>query len=256
MNIERDEVPEGERGLTGQHNIGLSILLHILPGAFIVLAYYFIGIPAAAAAGYPTLFGFFLACMIVLVPWELGFLFLLGKKRNGSFSLEGIVGYRERTPKPKLFLFVFILFCWALAVAILLSSIDSTLRQTLFAWVPNTFELDGFTPLKYSRSLFDLATLVNLLSFGIAFPWIEELYFRGFLLPRMRSFGKAAPFANSVLFVLYHLWSPWQAVTRVLFVTPIVWLVWKKRSIEIGIWAHCFLNSFGIILTYVTLTGT
>lgn len=256
--MERDNTKEweDERGLNGQHGVALSILLHILPGALIVLVYFFVGIPAAAAAGYPTLFGFFLACMVVLVPWELGLLLFLGKKRNGSFSLDGVVGFTERIPKPKLFLFVFILFTWALAVVVLLSSIDATLRGTLFAWVPVTFELDGFTPFKYSLTLFNIATFLNLFSFGIAFPLIEELYFRGFLLPRMRSFGKAAPFANSVLFVLYHLWTPWQFVTRVLFVTPMIWLVWRKRSIEIGIWTHCFMNSFGIILTYVTLMGS
>ena len=242
-------------GLEGQHSVAVSVLLHLLPGALIVAAFIFIGIPASKAAGYPTLFGFFIACLLVLIPWELGLILYLGKKRNGRLSLSGVIGYTGRTSFPMLILFVFLLFTWAFLVVVLLGSIDSYLRATAFAWVPVWFDLTGFSPVKYSPLLFSFATLVNLISFGITLPLIEELYFRGFLLPRMKSFGKAAPFANALLFCLYHMWTPWQALTRFLFVTPMVWLVWKRRSIDIGIWAHCFMNSFGIVLTYVTLMG-
>ena len=242
-------------GLEGQHSIATSVILHLLPGALIVAAFVFIGIPASTAAGYPTLFGFLIACLLVLVPFELGLLLFLGRKKNGKLSLAGVLRFTGRTSYPMLALFVFLLFTWAFLVVVVLGSIDSYLRDMVFAWVPGWFELTGFSPIKYSPALFNVATLVNLAAFGVALPLIEELYFRGFLLPRMRSFGKAAPFANSLLFCLYHMWSPWQAVTRFLFVTPMIWLVWKRRSIDIGIWAHCFMNSFGIVLTYVTLMG-
>jgi len=242
-------------GLEGQHSIALSILLHLLPGALIVAAFIFIGIPASRAAGYPTLFGFFIACLLVLVPWELGIILYLGKKKNGRLSLSGVLGNIGRTSFPMLILFVFLLFTWAFLVVVFLGSIDTYLRESAFAWVPVWFDMTGFSPIRYSRELFSFVTLVNLLFFGIALPLIEELYFRGFLLPRMRSFGKAAPFVNAMLFCLYHMWTPWQAVTRFLFVAPMVWLVWRRRSIDIGIWTHCFANSFGIVLTYITLMG-
>jgi len=41
-------------------------------------------------------------------------------------------------------------------------------------------------------------------------PLVEELLFRGFLLPRMRSaFGKRDWVANGTLFTLYHVHQPW-----------------------------------------------
>lgn len=41
-------------------------------------------------------------------------------------------------------------------------------------------------------------------------PIAEELFFRGLLLPRMRSaFGRGDIFANGLLFALYHLHQPW-----------------------------------------------
>ncbi len=241
--------------LSEQHSIPLSIALHLVPGLLLVAVYYFLGIRAAAAAGYPSLFGFFLACVVVLVPWELGLILIAGRQTSGKLSLDAALEYREKLPRFKLLLFVFLIFSWALAVVVLLSFLDVAIQEALFAWVPDGFQLYGFTPDKYGPTLFNIATVVNLFSFGICFPLIEELYFRGFLLPRMKSFGRAAPFANAVLFVLYHFWTPWQFVSRLIFVTPMIWLVWKKRSIEIGIWAHCFMNSFGIVLTYLSLMG-
>jgi membrane protease YdiL (CAAX protease family) len=41
-------------------------------------------------------------------------------------------------------------------------------------------------------------------------PVVEELVFRGLLLPRMRrAFGRGDIFANGLLFALYHLHQPW-----------------------------------------------
>jgi membrane protease YdiL (CAAX protease family) len=57
-------------------------------------------------------------------------------------------------------------------------------------------------------------------------PFVEELYFRGYLLPPMSQMGKRAPFVNSVLFSLYHFWSLWSLLTRVVGVTPLAYAVW------------------------------
>ena len=45
---------------------------------------------------------------------------------------------------------------------------------------------------------------------GVIGPVVEELYFRGFLLPRMERLGRWAPLVNATLFSIYHFWSPWQ----------------------------------------------
>jgi membrane protease YdiL (CAAX protease family) len=76
----------------------------------------------------------------------------------------------------------------------------------------------------------------------------EELYFRGYLLPRVSRLGRWAPVFNVVLFALYHLWTPWQAVTRIVFILPAVYVVWRERNIYVGIWAHCIGNTVGLVL--------
>lgn len=236
--------------LLNDHSLALSTVLHLVPGILIVTVYWYIGLPIAESIGYPSLFGLLIAGVFVLLPWEYGILIYLGIRRNQKWSFDGVVLFRNRLSKLKLVVIVVGLFIWALAVVGGLSFIDSYIQEGLFYWVPDRFELNGFNPTEYSITIFSVATIVNLLMLGIAVSFIEEIYFRGFLLPRMSRMGQSAPIVNSVLFVLYHFWSPWQAVTRILFLFPLVWFVWRRRSIEVGIWTHCLLNSVGILLTY------
>jgi membrane protease YdiL (CAAX protease family) len=84
-------------------------------------------------------------------------------------------------------------------------------------------------------------------------PIVEELYFRGFLLPRMTWMGKAAPVVNTLLFALYHFWTPWQVITRVLALVPTVYIVNTKRNIYIGIMVHCLMNIVGDALGVLLL---
>jgi membrane protease YdiL (CAAX protease family) len=49
-----------------------------------------------------------------------------------------------------------------------------------------------------------------LVTVALLAPVVEELLFRGLLLPRMRSaFGKRDYIANGALFTLYHVHQPW-----------------------------------------------
>ena len=87
--------------------------------------------------------------------------------------------------------------------------------------------------------------IISLAVAGIIVPVTEELYFKGFLLPRMEKMCKAAPFVNTLLFTLYHFWSPWQIVTRLLAITPAAYTVRLKKNINIGIIVHCLINITG-----------
>jgi hypothetical protein len=74
-------------------------------------------------------------------------------------------------------------------------------------------------------------------------PIIEEVYFRGYLLPRLSRFGFWAPVIHSALFALFHFWTPWLVVARVLSFLPIAYAVQWKRNIYIGMIAHVLGNS-------------
>ncbi len=73
-------------------------------------------------------------------------------------------------------------------------------------------------------------------------PVVEEVYFRGYLLPRLSRFGAWAPLINTVLFSLYHFFTPWQNVGRILGLLPMVYAAWWKRSIYVSMGAHVLGN--------------
>ena len=83
---------------------------------------------------------------------------------------------------------------------------------------------------------------------GFVGPIVEELYFRGYLLPRMEWMGRWAPLVNVSLFSLYHFWSPWQIVARILGFAPTVYAVRWKQNVYLGMVVHCSLNSIAVLL--------
>ena len=229
-----------------QHTLPTSIALHLLPGALVVLFYAGVGIPVATRLGLPPLAGLLLAVLAVLLPVELGYLGYLGLKRNGRLSLEGVVLYRERVPGRLMARYVAVLFAWTVLSNAALAAVDRFLFTRGFSWLPEWFLLDLNVD-RYARPALVATLLASLLVSGIAAPVAEELYFRGYLLPRLARLGGWAPVVHTILFALYHFWTPWLAVTRIIFFLPTVYAVWSKQSIAIAIWVHCLGNTVGTL---------
>jgi hypothetical protein len=82
---------------------------------------------------------------------------------------------------------------------------------------------------------------------------VEEMYFRGYLLPRLSRFGAGAPLVNMVLFSIYHFFTPWQNVGRILGLLPMVYAAWWKRSIYASMGAHVLGNVSVILMLLVVL---
>lgn len=230
-------------GHISQHGIGKTIAFHLLPGIAILAAFMLIT-PILRKLGLPSMMSIWLVCLLVLVPLELGILYWHGKKRNGKFSLEGIVLNREKTPAWQFALWTFVALAAAVLCFILFASLDATL-QKLFAWLPGWFFFNNEDLGVYSKTIQFINWLGIFLVTGFAAPLVEELYFRGFLLPRMSWLKNWAPLLAAFLFALYHFWSPWQLVSRFLAVVPLVYIVYKKRNLRIGLATHWLLNSIG-----------
>ena len=227
-----------------QHSLAETIAYHLLPGV-VILAGYVLITPFLRNAGLPSAMGISLIVLLVLIPLELGILYWQGKKRNGKFSLEGIVLNREKTPALQFALLTFAALFGAVLFFALLGWLDKILL-TLFAWLPNWFFINEDMSV-YSKTIQFVNWLGIFLITGILAPYVEELYFRGFLLPRMAWMKSWAPVAGAFLFALYHFWSPWQLVTRFLAVLPLVYIVNRKRDLRIGVAAHWLLNTIGSI---------
>jgi hypothetical protein len=64
--------------------------LHLVPGALIA-AFCFLTASLVMKAGYPALMALLLAVLVILIPFELGYLLYQGLKRTGRLSLNSVV---------------------------------------------------------------------------------------------------------------------------------------------------------------------
>jgi uncharacterized protein len=235
-----------------QHSIGHSVVLHLLPGALVTI-FYALAAPVARALGYPALVAIYLAIVVVLIPFELGYLFVQARQRNGRLSLDRIVPYRESIARLPFVLLVLGLFFWSGLMFALAGITDQPVIDRLFGWVPAWFFLSEDLS-TYSRTALLVTVVFGLVVNGVAGPVVEELYFRGYLLPRLSRLGGWAPLVNVVLFSLYHFFTPWQNPGRILAYLPMVYAVKWQRNIYLGMAVHCLGNvAFGLALLLAIL---
>ncbi len=234
-----------------QHSLAKSIALHLLPAIFVV-SFYVLAAPFVIQLGYPSGLTLLLGFLFVGIPIELGYLFYQGKMRNGAFSLRGIVLYRERIPVWQYFAFFLLLFVLAFSVLFLISPITEFLAEKVFWWLPPFLLPDGSSSYPTPTQTAILITLIlGLIVDGFVNPIVEELYFRGYLLPRISRLAWLAPLASALLFTLQHFWQPYNYPLIFLIQLPLVYVVWWKRNIYIAMLVHCAGNIIGATLSLI-----
>lgn len=239
-----------------QHSLPTSVLLHLLPGVLATIVYVLLVDPVVAA-GFPPLAAFLMAIALVIVPFELGLLLWLGSRRNGRPSLDGVVLYREPlSPRGWAWLYP-VLFVAALLGFGILMATEPAIQSAFFSWLPGWFlTLIDFNAIAdYSAATWMITLAAYFALNAFIGPIVEELYFRGYLLPRIDRYGRWAPLINTVLFSLYHLWSPWQILSRIVGVGPYVYAVWWKRNIYLGTSVHITLNVIAVMVVSIMVLG-
>lgn len=237
-----------------QHSLWRSLGLHILPGIFILVLFVIIA-PPMMQAGLPPLVAV-LGSAAFGLAFQTWHLFHEGKKLNGRWSLKGVIQYNEPIPF-KSYLWVVPLFLVpAFILGILTDPIGKTLLN-LMPWLPAWFEVrDSAQLMQYPRQVLLMTYLLVVFPInGIAAPVIEELYFRGYLMPRLSRFGNWTPLLAATLFTLYHFWQPYYWITQFLGILPLVYVVWWKRNVRLGIIIHISLNIVGGLLTLMLILG-
>ncbi len=235
-----------------QHSTFESISLHLIPGAVGTIVYIMIT-PSLVANGYPSMLSFLIAALITLLPIEIGILLYAAKKENGKSSIWGAVSYRQAIPRWQYVVIPLGLLIWAFLAQGFTGLLDAAILSTFFSWLPDWFFISNFE--QFSRTALMITFFVGLVLNGVVYPFVEELYFRGYLLPRIERFGKWAPVINTTLFSLYHFFSPWQFFSRIVWSLPWVYAVWKKRNIYLTIITHCLANTLGWVLTWGMIFG-
>lgn len=193
--------------LNNQHSLVKSILLHIAPGVLVTGAFLLLKL-LLNSTGYPPLLAFLLAVLLIDIPFMLVVMLYEGKKLNGRFSFKGVVLYNKKVSW-KAFILIFVGAFVVLYLLIMLSNqISSIMADRVFSWVPEWIFMDDATQYgAYTKNSLVLVFTLHLLITGIILPWVEELYFRGYLMPRISRYGKWTPLIGAAFFGLYHVWQ-------------------------------------------------
>ena len=226
-----------------QHRLVKSLLLHITPGALVTVAFILLK-QLLDSTDYPPLLAFLLAVLLVDIPFMVGVMLKEGKKLNGHTGLKGVVLYREKISW-KTFAWVFVAAFIVLYLLIMLSSpINSVLAERGFSWLPDWFFLDNADMYEgYSKNVLVFVFTLHLLITGILLPWVEELYFRGYLMPRIARYKNWTPIISGLLFGLYLSWQMFGFVGVSLLGAGLASVVWWKKDIRLSISLHVFANT-------------
>lgn len=241
-----------------QHSPIQSILLHLLPGipvlvSILIFSQPFFSNMLGIDERLGPVLGFLLGILFGLLPVQVGILLLAGKRENGKYSLRKTIQNTEKSPVKDYLIFVPLLILYFLVMFVAIAPlIQPAIVKIFFSWWPEQYNfqlllqnpagLAGYNGIKLLMPAYVLLSCIS----G---PFVEELYFRGYLLPRMEKYaGKWAPLLNTVLFSLYHFFSPWENLIRIAASYPLIALVWKKRNIRFSILVHIIVNTTGGII--------
>ena len=239
---------------TDQLGIPALLAFFLVPGALMTLAFVVVA-PIVESTGFPPLAALLVAILLVLIPIELGIVLRAG--RGHDQRIRSAVPYRRPLPLrdwawllPTLVILAFVGFGVSMAV-------EPAVIDALFGWLPVWFvrPVDADTVTDFSREAWLVTLAAFLVLNGFIGPVVEELYFRGYLLPRMEWMGRWAPLVNVSLFSLYHFWSPWQIVGRILGFGPTVYAVRWKENVYLGMVVHCTLNTLSVIIVAALVLG-
>ena len=232
----------------------LLIVLHLVPG-IIFAVFFFVLSWMLIRRGLTAYLALLITVPACLVPMEIGVMLLWSVRFTGTRSLSEAIRYRRKGTVVEYVLLPLLLFlCWGV-LAIALSPTSQYLEAHLPAWLPvwATQEalISGVTscpPIQRNITLL-LAVLLS----GFVAPVVEELYFRGFLLPRMEHWGWAAPVVNSLLFAVYHFYFPGNVPGIFVAWLPIAYVVRIKKNWGIGAVVHSMINLWGVFTLFTFL---
>ncbi|WP_327010462.1 CPBP family intramembrane metalloprotease [Dactylosporangium sp. NBC_01737] len=206
-----------------------AVALHLLPG-LAGLALFAAAAPVLAAAGLPPVWGMYAAVLLVLAPIELTLV----------RRLRGPDGIDTRWPRPRRLI---LLLAPTLAAAALAPGLVQWLEPGLHdrLHLPSWWRLDPMLSDPARPAWQHAVTIAGwLLCFVVVGPVVEELYFRGLLMPRLPTARPAV--ASAVLFALYHAWQPYAWLTVAVFALPLAVAARRPRGLAVAALTHVLVN--------------
>jgi membrane protease YdiL (CAAX protease family) len=185
---------------------------------------------------------------LVLVPSEVGC--LLFEKRKRGLGWSSMIVSRKSGHFSIFSVLPTVAALYALSIlgSVMVAPFRSTVLRTGAHWMPSWAIIDGL-PKGISPGTLWLGLVLS----GVVAPIVEELYFRGFLLPRIPIAGSWAPVVNAALFSIYHFFSPWNYAAIFVAILPLAYYVRLSGRLAPAIITHCLFNSVGIAVELVRI---
>lgn len=228
-----------------QQGIARMLVYHLMPGVAIMASYLLV-LKVNLFGDWPRIvvFGIIAAIMAILV--QLGMLMAVARKEKGTYDVFSIIGFRRKDSLTKLLITSLALLLVVGALFASTGGVSERLFNLVFHLDKEVFDIAQDMN-QFSKGIVLTAIIVTFFSTTLIAPVIEELYFRGFLLARMKHLKVKGVLINSLLFAVYHFWSPWLILTRFVALTPLFYFVYKKESIWLGIIVHCLANFMTVV---------
>ncbi|HEX9062386.1 MAG TPA: CPBP family glutamic-type intramembrane protease, partial [Clostridia bacterium] len=169
-------------------NIGKLIFLHLFPGIALSIVYIFFS-KIVLLEGYPKIVIASLSAVFSIIPIELGLLFYVAKKEDGSYNIFKILGLKSNMSITKLILYSLSLCVAGGTLMTVLKPASDYLLNIVFCWIPGWYNWNQDMSL-FNRNIIVLTIVVEFILLTLIVPFVEELYFRGYLLSRMKWMGK------------------------------------------------------------------
>ena len=225
----------------------LLIGLHLIPG-LIFAGFFFVLSHVFIQCGFTGYLALLVLIPICLVPVELGVMLFCSTRFTRKRSLMEVIAYRCKASVAEyIFIPVLLLFCWSLLSIPMFpvyQYVEIHLGGFLPSWTTQEALIRGLTSVSQTQRSITLGLAVILS--GFVAPIVEELYFRGFLLPRMEHWGWVAPLVNSFLFGIYHFYFPGNVPGIFVAWLPISYVVRAKKNWRIGAVVHILINLWGV----------
>jgi len=230
-----------------RHSLWKTLILHLAPGALLTVAF-LLAAPVVNRAGGSNYLALLLCIPLILVPFEVGV--LLFERRRIGWSWRSIITPlgSPRVSIPEILLSVVTLYAISGVATVLTASSRTAILGTVAHRLPPWAIVDAFPEGISAGTL-----LLGLLLSGLVAPIVEELYFRGFLMPRIPVAGAWGPAVNAALFSIYHFFSPWNYVAIFAVFLPLAYYVRLRGNLLPAIITHCLFNSVGIVVALVGL---
>ncbi len=229
-----------------------QLLYHFYPGILIALGYIILS-DVFVANGYPGMAALLAVELLILAPIAILHLGFVGKSRSGSFSIRSAIRYTEKLSFRQYAFWTILGVVGCLLIYVPLYPVGLYLKETVFNWLPEWYfnPAYGASGPEVVANIFLVAIVID----GIVGPVAEELFFRGYLLPRMAYLKGWAPVLNGLLFGLYHFWQPHNYFAIIAVGIILSYIVWRKKNVYLGILIHCIINILGAIGGYMAASS-